>query len=148
MSADEQTPRDTVLIPDAIVLRAHVHVQCAMQIGEPTDEQPEGQFCGNVIEGEAEIPYEPGIVAEMGIECPACSKRVSAQAGTPLRALIPVALLVGGQVDEMIESEDEQEDTDGDVDGNDDAEELQAAEEDEDRGVVELSPEDQGAVED
>lgn len=137
MSDAEQTPRDTVLLPDGIVRHAQIVVQCATQIGEPTPENPDGQFCGNVIEGAAEITFEPGMVAEMAIECPACSKRVSEHMGQPVAALIPLALLIGEQVEESLPAEGEEDD---DVDAAGDGDDV-------DEPVVELTPEDQGAAE-
>jgi hypothetical protein len=133
MSDDMQQPRDTILLPDGVVLKAKLTVQCATLVGEPTEAQPEGVFCGNLIEGEAEITFEPGLVAEMGVPCPACSKRLSDQLGKPVVAIIPVALLIGEQVD-LLPAEGEEDEAG--VDGDD-------VELEEDLPVVELTPADQ-----
>ena len=138
MSADGEL-QEVVLLPDAVVLKAHMTVQCATLIVEPTDENPEGQSCGNVLEGEAEITFEPGMAAEMGIECPACSKRVSAELGRAAKAVIPIAILIGQQVEETLPTEDEELDA---ADGDDEA---PVDEPDPEREVVELTPADQGA---
>jgi hypothetical protein len=141
VSADGEL-QEVVLLPDAVVLKAHMTVQCATLIAEPDAEHPDGQSCGNVLEGEAEITFEPGMAAEMGIECPACSKRVSAELGRPAKAVIPIAILIGSQVEETLPTEDEDLDADAaDEDG------TQEAPGDEQRDVVELTPADQGAEE-
>lgn len=154
MSDEEQKPRDTVLLPDGIVLRAQLVVQCATQLAEASDEHPEGLFCGNVIEAAADITFEPGLVAEMAIECPACSKRISASMGQDVKALIPIALLIGEQVEEAIPvepAEGESVDTCPTCGAEVDAgagEGGDVDEEEEGAPIVELSPEDQGATDD
>lgn len=93
-------------LPDAVVRRVRITVQCATEIEPPTYEDAAGVYCNHIIEAEVDLPYEPEYAAEIGVECPACSKRVSEAMAKPVKAVIPIAILVGAQVSDNLDSDD------------------------------------------
>lgn len=97
-------PREVLLLPDGVIRKIGIVVQCNEIVAEPTDQNPDGVSCGALLIGEQPITPEPGMAAELAIECPECSFRLSEKMGRPVRAMLPIAALIGQQVGDTLDA--------------------------------------------
>lgn len=108
-------PREVILLPDGVIRKIGIVVQCNEIVAEPTSQNPDGVSCGSLLIGEQPITPEPGLAAELAIECPECSFRLSEKMGRPVRAMLPIAALIGQQVGDTLAAADIEEEEASDV---------------------------------